>query len=415
MYRKKNTYKNMQYIVDKFDELYGEITDFQIRRYSDAFDKFKAIYSCDEAFIASSSGRVEVCGNHTDHNGGKVVCCAISLDSLAMFLPNDDNVIRLYSENFVEMQIDLSKDFIVEKGTSTAILMGVVQGFRNKGLNVGGFNAYVTSNVILGAGISSSASFELLIVEIISFLYNENSVSKKDKAIISQFAEREFFGKPCGLLDQCAISYGGLKMFDFSNPNDIYVEDISDTLSDYSFVLVNTGGSHENMTGVYASVSAEMFEVAKLFGKDRLIDVPEEEFYNNLSSIFNKVPDRAISRAIHFYNENKRVDKLYESLKAKDYNGFLGCIKKSGVSSVVKLQNCYVSGSDEQPIIKALSICENYIKDGANRVHGGGFAGCILNVINNNEVDNFIKQIKPLYGIENIIKLKVRAVGSTVL
>lgn len=415
MCAKKLPYKNLLNISDKFIDLYGEITDFQIKRYNDAFSKFKSIYSCNEAYIASSSGRVEVCGNHTDHNGGKVVCCAINLDSLAMFLPNEENVIRIYSENFAEMFVDLNKPFDVEQGTSNAIIMGIVQGFKNKGLNIGGFNAYVTSNVLLGAGISSSASFELLIAEILSFLYNNDAVSEKDKAIISQYSEREFFGKPCGLLDQCSISYGGLRMFDFSKPNDIIVEDLNDNLADYSFVLVNTGGTHENLTDEYASVSREMFEVAKCFGKERLIEVSEEEFYSKLPIFFNKVQDRAISRAIHFFNENKRVDELHDSLINKDYKKFLGCIKKSGISSVVKLQNCYVTGSNNQPIIKALSVCENYINDGANRVHGGGFAGCILNVVNNNEVDNFIENITPLFGSENIIKLKLRTVGTTVL
>lgn len=406
---------NLNNIDDFFDELYGEKTDSQVERYNKAFSEFKKLYSVNKAYICSSSGRVEVCGNHTDHNGGKVICCAINLDSLAMFLPTDDNVITLFSDGYGQMVVDLNKPSLEKLGTSPALIRGVVEGCIKKGFKVGGFNAYVTSNVLGGAGISSSASFEVLIAEIINFLYNDGQISQKDKAIIAQYAEREFFGKPCGLLDQSAISFGGLKMLDFSLPNDIIVSNIKNNLSDYTLILINTGGSHANLTDEYASIPKEMFDVAKAYGKERLIELNEEEFYTNLSQVYNDLSDRAVSRTIHFFNENKRVDGVYQALNCGDYDKFLSLIKKSGISSVCKLQNCYVSGSSSQPIIKALSVCEEFLDGGANRVHGGGFAGCILNIVENAKANDFIDKTSKIFGAKNVIRLKVRSVGAKVL
>ena len=411
----KAPYNTTSVLYDQFESLYGEVSDYQKTRYEQAFNNFKKTYGVDACYFASSSGRVEVLGNHTDHNGGKVVSCAISLDTLATFLPNDDNVIRVLSEGYAPIEIDLNGEEIEEKGTSAARVRGVVVAIKNKGYKVGGFNATLTSNVCGGSGISSSASFEVLIAEILNFLYNDGKMTKEEKAIVAQFAENVYFGKPCGLLDQTAISFGGLKKLDFYDKNKIFVAEINNPLSDYTLVLINTGGSHENLTDEYAAIPKEMFSVAKYFGKERLVDVGKKEFFERLPEFINSLSDRAVLRAIHFFEENERVESAHVALNENDFEHFLCAVKNSGISSLNKLQNCYVAGSDEQLICKALAISSQYLNGGVNRVHGGGFAGSILNVVKNTDVANFIEQMSRFYDKKDIIPLKVRSVGAIVL
>lgn len=411
----KKPYSEVGVLCEKFPCLYGETTDFQKKRYEDLFAKFKSSFNVENAYVASSGGRVEVCGNHTDHNGGKVVSCAISLDALCMFLPSEDDVIKIKSEGYDDMIIDLNSAENEKKGTSAALVRGVAVGLKNKGYKVGGFIACVTSNVLGGAGISSSASFEVLIAEVLNFLYNDGKITESEKAIVSQFAENEYFGKPCGLLDQTAIAFGGLKKLDFKEKGVIGVTDIHNDLKDYTLVLVNTGGSHANLTGEYAAIPSEMFSVAKAMGGEKLIDFTEDEFVSKLPSVQNKLSDRAVLRAFHFYEENDRVDALEKALTENDFNTFLDCINKSGISSLNKLQNCYVAGSSEQPIPKGLAISSKFIKNGANRVHGGGFAGTILNIVKNDNLQYFIDNMSRYYDRKDIIPLKVRSVGTIVL
>lgn len=415
MQPEKKPYSSVEGLKSRFVELYGEVTDEQIKRYNDTFENFKKYFGVEQAYVASSSGRVEVCGNHTDHNGGRVVSCAISLDTLAMFLPTDDNVIVVKSEGYPEMTIDLNGPEIEKKGTSPALIRGVCVGLKNKGFNVGGFKMYCTSNVLGGAGISSSASFEVLMAEVLNFLYNEDKISDEDKSKVAQFSEREYFGKPCGLLDQTAIAFGGLKKLDFADKNKIVVEDTHNNLADYTLVLVNTGGSHADLVEDYASIPREMFSVANALGVERLIDISEKDFYEKLPSVYNKVADRAVSRAIHFFDENNRVDQVANALKSNDYQAFLDAINGSGISSLCFLQNCYVAGSDEQLIPKALAVSKKYLNGGANRVHGGGFAGTTLNIVKNEDLQNFIDKMSAYYKKEDIIPLKVRSCGTIVL
>jgi galactokinase len=411
----KKPYTELTGIESNFIKLYGEVTQMQIDRYTALFNKFKKVFNANGAYIASSSGRVEVCGNHTDHNGGRVVSCAISLDTLAMFLPTDNNVIHIKSEGYDDIIVDLNGEEKEKIGTSPALVRGVSVALKNKGYKVGGFNACFTSNVLGGAGISSSASFEVLIAEIMNFLYNDGKISAETKSIVAQYSENVYFGKPCGLLDQTAIAFGGLKKLNFADKSKIQVSEIHNSLSDYTLVLINTGGSHAELTGEYASIPQEMLGLAKKMGKDRLIDIPEDEFYARLPEFYNKVSDRAITRSIHFYNENKRVDTIATSLENNDYESFLKAIYESGVSSLCKLQNCYVAGSSEQPIPKALSVAERFLRGGANRVHGGGFAGTTLNIVKNENLDFFINEMNAYYKREDIIPLKVRSVGTIVL
>ena len=411
----KKPYSKVDDVFSNFNKLYGETTDAQKQRYQNAFESFKNCFNEENAYIASSSGRVEVCGNHTDHNGGKVVSCAISLDTLAMFLPTDDQVITIKSEGYEEILVDLNGEEKEKIGTSDALVRGVVVGLQKRNYNVGGFKAYLTSNVLGGAGISSSASFEVLIAEILNFLYNEGRISNEEKATIAQFSENVYFGKPCGLLDQTAIAYGGLNKLDFATKGKIVVEKINNNLEDYTFVLINTGGSHADLTDEYASIPVEMYAVAKEFNKERLVELSKEEFLSGLPSVANKLSDRAVLRAFHFYEENERVEKLYASLIANDEDSFLLAIKESGLSSLWKLQNCFVAGSKEQLIPKAISIASPYLKGGVSRVHGGGFAGSVLNVIKSSNLEEFVKHMSNFYEKKNIIPLKIRSIGTIVL
>ncbi|MBQ8426958.1 MAG: galactokinase [Clostridia bacterium] len=412
----KKPYSDISDVFDLFPLLYGDVTEQQKNRYRALFDNFKKRFDCTGVYVASSSGRVEICGNHTDHNGGKVVSCAISLDSLAMFMPNSDKVIRIVSEGYGDIVVDLNGDEKEEKGSSASLVRGCVVALLKNGYKVGGFNAYMNSNVIGGAGISSSASFEVLIVEILNFLYNNGEITKEEKAVFAQYSDNLYVGQPCVLLDQPAIYFGGLKKLDFEDQdNKIKVSDVNNDLKDYTLILINTGGSHSDLTDEYASVPLEMFSVAKSMGKNRLVEISEQEFYTKLPTVIDKLNDRAISRAIHFYEENKRVDLLVDALNANDFETFLNCIKNSGISSLCKLQNCYVAGSKEQPIPKSLSIAEKYLCGGANRVHGGGFAGTILNIVKNDKKEAFIDAMRKYFSEENIIPLKVRSLGTIVL
>ena len=412
----KKPYALIENFDERFVELYGSADEWQYQRYRNLLDKFKLSFSKECAYFASSSGRVEVCGNHTDHNGGKVVSCAISLDTLAAFLPNDKNVICVKSEGYSDIVIDLNKEEEVKIGTSSALVKGVLVGLKNLGYSVGGFDACLTSNVIGGAGISSSASFEVLIAEIINFLYNDGKIDNETKAKVSQFSENVYFNKPCGLLDQTAIAFGGLNVLDFSNKEKISVSPINNVLHDFKFILINTGGSHADLTDEYASIPMEMKTVAKAFNKERLIEITPEEFYKELPNLYDKLPDRAILRAIHFYSENARVNDLYNALSSNDYDKFLESIEQSGISSLYMLQNCFVAGkSKDQPIPKALAIVKGLIKVGASRVHGGGFAGSILCVVKNDCLIDFISGVKRYFSKKDIIPLSVRKVGAIVL
>lgn len=409
----KQPFHNAEMSESTLIKLYGESSDFQKNRYKNAFNKFKEIFKADSAYICSSSGRVEVLGNHTDHNGGKVVSCAISLDTLAFFLPNNLHIINVFSEGYGKITVDLDDLSVSDKGTTKALIKGVAKWLSDNGFKIGGFDAYVTSTVLNGAGISSSAAFEVLISEIFNFLFNDGKVTCEQKVQAAHFAENVYFGKPCGMLDQTAIAYGGLKKLDFADKNQIRVDNIEGNLDDYTLILINTGGSHASLTDEYAAIPAEMKAVAKAFGKERLIEIDENEFYN--PDKLKDLPDRAVMRAIHFFEENKRVDKAETAINKGDYSGFLTCVKESGISSLCKLQNCYVAGSVDQPIPKALSISEKFLNGGANRVHGGGFAGTILNIVKNEDAQQFVENTSKFFGKENIIKLKVRKMGTKVL
>lgn len=369
----------------------------------------------DEFF--SSSGRIELLGNHTDHNNGLVLVSAVSLDIFAGVKKTNDNYIRIISEGYPLMTIN-TKNLTLspnEVGKSSAIVKGVVKGFLDRGYKVGGFCCYATSNIYKGAGISSSAAYELLIAEILNYYFNNDKIDKVELAKIAQFSEVEYFGKPCGLLDQMGISLGGINRIDFKSIEKPEIEHIELELNDYDVILINTGDDHTSLTQYYAEIKDEMANIASFFKKKVLREVSYEEFMKNLPMLNKKYGGRAVLRAMHYYDENIRVQEAYNAIEKDDIKTFLKCVNESGESSYKLLQNCYYANDVNQGITLALTISKKIIKDGACRVHGGGFAGTILAIVNKNESQNYLEIMSSIFSKENCNRVYLRKLGVTKL
>ena len=405
----------------KLTQLYGvNALVSQQERYAKAEKAFNELFGCkDGVRVFSAPGRTEVSGNHTDHNCGKVMAAAVDLDVIAFVVPTDDGVITVKSEGFPQDEVNTA-DLVVsesEKNTSASLIKGVAAGFKNSGLKVGGFKAYTTSNVLKGSGVSSSAAFEVLIGTILSGLYNGGSVSAVKIAQIAQYAENVYFGKPSGLMDQMASSVGGFITIDFKDTENPLISSIEYDFahSGYSLCLVDTKGSHADLTPDYAALPAEMKSAAAVFGKSVLREVDEADFRNNIGLVREKCGDRAVLRALHFFDENKRVDAAAVSLKCKDIEGFLDVIKASGNSSYKYLQNVYsVSKPAEQGMALGLYTAEYVLKGkGASRVHGGGFAGTIQAFVPNDMLSEFVRAEEAVFGKGSCHCLYIRPVGGT--
>ena len=407
----------------KFAALYGkENVESAKQRYTDAIEKFTEAYGCDrELSLFSVAGRSELSGNHTDHNRGCVVAASISLDVIAVASPTDDGIITLISEGFGKDTVNIAEFCapITEKfGTSESIIAGMCAGFSANGYKTGGFVAYVTSNVLKGSGLSSSATFEDMIGTIESHLYNDGRVDNVEIAKLAQWAENNFFGKPCGLMDQVACAVGGIVAIDFKNTKDPVITpiDFDITGAGYNLCIVNTGGNHADLTDDYASVPAEMKSVAAYFGKEVLREVDEADVIANIASLREKLGDRAIMRALHFFEENKRVGMQKAALESGDLDAFFENVKSSGRSSFCYLQNVYTNKNvSEQGLSLALCLAERILKDkkAAWRVHGGGFAGTIQAFVPSDAVAEFKNTMDSCFGEGACIVLNVRPVGAT--
>lgn len=364
----------------------------------------------------SSSGRAEIMGNHTDHNHGLVIVSSISCDILAVVSKRDDQKVKIRSKEYGEVLLDLNDTAINEKeyGTSTGLVRGVANALKERGYSFNGFTAYTTSNIFKGAGVSSSAAFEVLVVEIFNNLYLDNNIDKTQRAIISQYAENVYFNKPCGLLDQSGISYGSLIKIDFNNPLSPEITSLN-APNGYTLVLTNTGGDHASLTDYYASIRIEMESIAGFFGKKVLRDVAYEDFLNNVYKLKELFSSRSILRAMHFYRENERVLIAQKALEDGDVELFLKQVNESGISSLCVLQNCYVDGQTNQPVVLGIEYSRSIIKNGAVRVHGGGFAGSILAFVKDDEVDNYLEKMKKVFGEENVFPCAIRNVGTTII
>lgn len=386
-------------------------------RYVKAIELFEAHYGAGEASVFSAPGRSEVGGNHTDHQHGEVLAASINLDTIGIVRQTEDNQIRIISDDYDEVVVSLDdigcKD--EEKETTTALIKGVVAGFMERGYNVGGFRAYATSDVLIGAGLSSSAAFETLIGTILSGLYNDMSISAIEIAIIGQYAENVYFGKPCGLMDQMACSVGNLVHIDFKDPKKPEVEKLDFNMSEhgYSLCITDTKGSHADLTDEYAAVPMEMKNIAKHFDKEVLRDVDYLSVLKVIPELREKYGDRSVLRALHFFNENERVQKEVNALKDKDISLFLENVKASGDSSFKYLQNVY-SGNDieNQNISVALMMSDISLKgEGVSRVHGGGFAGTIQAFVKNEYVESYKILMDNVFGEGSCKDLRIRKYG----
>ncbi len=406
--------------LDKYSNLYCN-TKVQTERFIAAIDSFTNLYGDNEDIeVFSVPGRSEISGNHTDHNRGCVLAGAIDRDIIAIASKNNEGIIRFKSEGYDPTSINLSnidsKDNF-KKYTSDALIAGLAKGFKNASYNIGGYNAYATTEVLKGSGISSSAAFEVMIGNIFNYLYNGGNVSNVEIAKLSQFAENEYFGKPCGLMDQMACAVGGFVYIDFEDPKNPVVEPIDFSLTDagYSLCIVNTGGNHADLNDDYASVPYEMKSVAKEFGKDVLRGLTENDIISKIPSMRETLGDRAIMRAIHFIRENERVKKAAAALKSSDIADFLNVILESGASSFKYLQNVFTTiNIKEQGLSLALALTEGHLsgKNCAYRVHGGGFAGTIQAFVKDEYVTDYTSLMNAVFGDGSAMNLKIRPIGA---
>ncbi len=404
---------------NRLADIYGDVdmVEMQKERYLKALESYESLFGAGEVEIYSAPGRTEIGGNHTDHQHGMVLAGSVNLDTIAVVGSNEKNTIELVSEGYEPLSIDLNELEVDEKayGTTAALIKGVVAGLQNRGHKVGPFKAYMTSNVLNGAGLSSSAAFETAIGTILSGLYNDMQISPVEIAIIGQYAENVYFGKPCGLMDQTACSVGSIVHIDFENPAEPIVEKVEFDLADYQYSLciVDTKGSHADLTPDYAAIPSEMKEVAALFGKQVLREVQEGEFREKIPEIYGKVGDRGILRALHFFAENGRVQEEVDALKEKNFDEFLRLVKASGDSSYKYLQNIYSNRQEQnQPVAIGLALSESILgTNGVCRVHGGGFAGTIQAFVKDAFVTEYKQQIERIFGEDSCHVLKIRKYG----
>ena len=404
-----------------FTKLYGKQNiDFQRDRYISVINGFADNFKETDVLLFSSPGRSEISGNHTDHNHGKVLGASINLDCVAVAAKTNSNSINVISETFNQkFTIDLDDLKPSDKKAGTIDLVkGLLKGFIDKGYKIGGFNTYITSNVIASAGVSSSAAFETLICQIINTLFNEGKIDVVTYAHISKFAENVYWDKQSGLLDQMCCAYGGLINIDFFNPNEPKIKKVNFDFgsTDYSLIIVQTGRGHADLSADYSSIPAEMKAVAAYFKKDVLAEIDEKDFYKHINDIRTKTGDRAIMRAIHFFDENKRVEQIVKACESGDFDTFFNLVHESGNSSWKYLQNCYTNAApEEQGITLTLALTEKFIKEnkaGTCRVHGGGFAGVIMAILPNTLVSSYVTTIEKLQGEGAAHIMSIRPLGS---
>ena len=405
---------------DRFKRVYVSEVDVkaQYERYCSLADDFDEVFSADrDVRLFSAPGRTEVGGNHTDHNHGRVLAAGINLDAIAVASKNDENIVRVKSRGYAMDVVDLS-DLSVhadEEGHSPALVRGVCQGFLNNGYKIGGFDAVTASRVLSGSGLSSSAAYEVLVGTMLNYLYNDGKVDPVTIAKIAQYAENEYFGKPCGLMDQMACSVGSFITIDFKDPSEPVIEKVDFDFAScgHSLCIVDTKGSHSNLTDEYAAIRIEMESVAAQFSKKVLREVDEKEFLAKIPELREAVGDRAVLRAIHFYKDNERVLREVDALKKNDFEKFKQLVIESGDSSYMYNQNVFATKQPEiQPVSIALALSEQVLDGkGAWRVHGGGFAGTIQAFVPNDLLDEYKSTLEAVFGEGSCYVLAIRPVG----
>lgn len=418
-------YSSPNDVTGRFVQLYGKRKLAEFNRYADVLASFRRYFGHGSAYLCSSPGRAELIGNHLDHNGGKVIAFTVDLDIVAAFCDNGSDAIRIVGKNRNMISVSVNDD--APCGRSAGLVKGVVRYLREHGFAAGGFDAYTDSAVPSGAGVSSSAAFELTVGKIVSALFNGESIPAEVLARAGQYAENVYFGKPCGLLDQSVIAVGGAVQLDFAD--DLRYETLPTAFGGVSFALINTGASHSRLSDLYAAIPADMQAVAARFGKRRLIEVSPDEFFADYRNVERDVGERAVLRAKHFYEELARVEKMSNLIRATrlgnadtiaaakgnaDFvRSVLDLINDSGASSLAQLKNCAVDDNDTA-IADIISFAHQACPCGA-RVHGGGFAGTVLCAVPSEYFANFISAATARYGADKVYSLSLRPVGTTIL
>ena len=393
----------------------------QKERYKSIVELFCSLYNSErEIRFFSAPGRTEVCGNHTDHNRGKVMAAAINLDAVAAAAKNDEMIVRVKSAEYDKIDvIDITdlNPHVEEYGHSAGLIRGVCAGFKNRGYNIGGFDTATMTQVLSGSGLSSSAAFEVLVGTVMNYLYNDGKVSAVEVAQIAQYAENVFFDKPCGLMDQMACSVGGFVKIDFKDTENPVIEPVEFDFAScgHSLVITDTRANHADLTDEYAAIRQEMEAAAAVFGKSALRDVEESEFNANLPLVREKAGDRSVLRGLHFYGENNRVEKAAAALGNNDFDAFKSVITESGFSSYMYNQNVYSSKQPlSQPVSLALAASDHVLRGkGAWRVHGGGFAGTIQAFVPSELLETYKATLEGIFGEGACYVLNIRPIGGT--
>lgn len=408
-------------VLDIYCSKKKEDIEDERQRYLKLADMTLKIYGDGDYHIISSPGRVEIGGNHTDHQKGFVIAASINIDNICFVKKSDDMKASIYDEKFLMNEVDLN-DLTIhedEKGNTKSIIRGTAARFNELSYKIGGFKACQDIRVLVGSGLSSSACLEIMMTEIYNALYNDDKVDAVDRAIISQWVENNYFGKPCGLMDQLSISVGGFIAIDFySERPKIEKNEFSFGNNGYQLLIINTKGDHADLTSEYAAIPNEMKEVAKCFGEDYLSRVNPDDFYGRLKEIRENIKnDRALLRAHHYFNETVRAKKLNNAIRRKDIIKVISLMKESGESSYKYLQNVYDShDTNRQAVSLGLALAEKYVKnDGLTRVQGGGFAGTIQAVIKKELVSGFTHDLAAIFGSDAIIPVEIRLSGTKLI
>lgn len=400
-------------------DIYGETEDALIR-YNSLAEKFEKRFGNYSGEFFTAPGRTEILGNHTDHNCGKVLTASINMDTIGIAKTNDSNMVCIVSEPYnQEITIDLNQLEQYREAMGTyALLAGLFEGIKVHGFNIGGFDAYLHTNVIEAAGVSSSASFEMLVCSIVNYCFNDGKMDYVQYAKIGKYAENTYWRKNSGLLDQMACAIGGTVYIDFMNPTDPYIKSFDfdyDQMS-YDLIMINTGKGHADLSAEYSMIPNEMKAVAGYYNKEYLSEINEETFIDNITDIRRVLGDRAVMRALHFFEENKKVVRAIELIEDKKYDELIPIISESGNSSWKWLQNCYCDHTvNEQSIPIVLAITELYLKkigQGCCRVHGGGFAGVIMCLIPKIYTEEYLRNMEGIVRKDSMYVLKIRKTGA---
>jgi galactokinase len=403
-----------------FKELYKNepMTEIQ-SRFTKLITTFTKLFGEQDVQLFSAPGRTELGGNHTDHNHGKVLAASIQHDAIAVVSPNSSTLVEIYSEGYDKIftiNVSSLEPIADEKETTTALIRGVAHGILQKSGMIGGFQAVIHSRVLGGSGLSSSAAFEVLIGTIFNHLYCNGSLSAVAIAKIGQNAENNYFGKPCGLMDQTACAYGQMISIDFENVENPVIDPIYISFQDYgySLLVIDTGGNHADLTEDYASIPREMKMVASFFSKESCRDINKEDIIQNINQIREQCGDRAVLRTLHFFNENNRVDKMLHACQKGSFNDYLKYVNESGRSSFQYLQNIYATQNPhEQKVSLALALTDDYLNgQGAFRIQGGGFAGTIQAYVPVSQKSLYTAFMEQIFGVGCITELYIRPMGA---